>query len=201
MRHYEIVILVHPDQSEQVDAMVERYRNMIENGGGQIHRLEDWGRRQLAFPINKVHKAHYVLMNIEAGAETLTELTNAFRFNDAVIRNLVMLKREAITEPSLLAKSGEDSDEAEYSSRSERSDTPSAAVDEKIAQPEATPENAATLEPAAEQDTTQSEVAPEVIEDTAETPAEQSEAAKSGEPSEIEDTTETAKANAKVSGD
>jgi small subunit ribosomal protein S6 len=108
MRHYEIVFLVHPDQSEQVRAMVDRYRTMIESGGGVIHRLEDWGRRQLAYPINKVHKAHYVLMNIECSAQILNELTNAFRFNDAVIRNLVIKRDEAITEPSLLAKSPED---------------------------------------------------------------------------------------------
>lgn len=108
MRHYEIVFLVHPDQSEQVRAMVDRYRMMIESGGGVIHRLEDWGRRQLAYPINKVHKAHYVLMNIECSAQILNELTNAFRFNDAVIRNLVIKRDEAITEPSLLAKSAED---------------------------------------------------------------------------------------------
>ncbi len=108
MRHYEIVFLVHPDQSEQVRAMVDRYRTMIESGGGVIHRLEDWGRRQLAYPINKVHKANYVLMNIECSAQILNELTNAFRFNDAVIRNLVIKRDEAITEPSLLAKSVED---------------------------------------------------------------------------------------------
>ena len=108
MRHYEVVFLVHPDQSEQVRAMVDRYRTLIESGGGVIHRLEDWGRRQLAYPINKVHKAHYVLMNIECSAQILNELTNAFRFNDAVIRNLVIKRDEAITEPSLLAKSTED---------------------------------------------------------------------------------------------
>ncbi len=107
MRHYEIVFLVHPDQSEQVPAMVERYRATIENSGGVIHRLEDWGRRQLAFPINKIHKAHYVLMNIECGAEALAELESAFRFNDAVLRNLVVRRKEAITETSPLAKEDE----------------------------------------------------------------------------------------------
>jgi small subunit ribosomal protein S6 len=111
MRHYEIVFLVHPDQSEQVSGMIERYRAMIENKGGHIHRLEDWGRRQLAYPINKIHKAHYVLMNIECGQETLGELTSAFRFNDAVIRNLVIGRDEAITEPSALAKSKDERDE------------------------------------------------------------------------------------------
>ena len=105
MRHYEIVFLVHPDQSEQVPAMVDRYRSMIEGDGGHIHRLEDWGRRQLAFPINKVHKAHYVLMNIECSQNVLDELTSGFRFNDAVLRNLVMSRSKADTEPSPLAKS------------------------------------------------------------------------------------------------
>lgn len=104
MRHYEIVFLVHPDQSEQVPAMIERYRGMIEGGGGRIHRLEDWGRRQLAYPIAKVHKAHYVLMNIECGPEVLDELKSAFRFNDAVLRDLVVKRDRAITEPSPMAK-------------------------------------------------------------------------------------------------
>jgi small subunit ribosomal protein S6 len=99
MRHYEVVFLVHPDQSEQVPAMIERYRAIIQNGG-KIHRLEDWGRRQLAYPINKVHKAHYVLMNIECGAEALSELKNAFRFNDAVLRSMVIGRTKAVTEPS-----------------------------------------------------------------------------------------------------
>lgn len=111
MRHYEVVFLVHPDQSEQVSPMVDRYRAMIESGGGRIHRLEDWGRRQLAYQINKIHKAHYVLMNIECGLDTLNELTSAFRFNDAVIRNLVMSRNEAVTDPSPLAKSRDERDE------------------------------------------------------------------------------------------
>ena len=105
MKHYEIVFLVHPDQSEQVPAMIERYRSTIEGQGGKIHRLEDWGRRQLAFPINKIHKAHYVLMNVECGADIMAELESAFRFNDAVIRNLILTMKEAITEPSPLARS------------------------------------------------------------------------------------------------
>ncbi len=104
MRHYEIVFLVHPDQSEQVPAMIERYRGTIEGDGGAIHRLEDWGRRQLAYPIQKLHKAHYVLMNIECSTAVLEELNSAFRFNDAVIRSMVISRKEAITEPSLLAK-------------------------------------------------------------------------------------------------
>jgi len=104
MRHYEIVFLVHPDQSEQVPAMIDRYRSIIEGAEGHIHRLEDWGRRQLAYSINKVHKAHYVLMNIECSLETVRELENAFRFNDAVIRSLVLQRKKAETEPSPLAK-------------------------------------------------------------------------------------------------
>ena len=113
MRHYEIVFLVHPDQSEQVPAMVERYRATIEAAGGKIHRLEDWGRRQLAYPIQKVLKAHYVLMNIECGQDVLDELTSAFRFNDAVLRNLVIARDEAVTEPSPLLKRDErDRDDA-----------------------------------------------------------------------------------------
>ena len=108
MRHYEIVFLVHPDQSEQVPAMIERYRGIIESKGGQIHRLEDWGRRQLAYPINKIHKAHYVLMNVECGREEMDELESSFRFNDAVLRNLVIKCKTAITEPSPLAKENEE---------------------------------------------------------------------------------------------
>jgi small subunit ribosomal protein S6 len=107
MRHYEIVFIVHPDQSEQVPAMIERYTAMIKTAQGLIHRLEDWGRRQLAYPINKIHKAHYVLMNIECNQETLDELTNAFRFNDAVLRNLVVRCKKAVTEPSPLVKARE----------------------------------------------------------------------------------------------
>ncbi len=108
MRHYEIVFLVHPDQSEQVRAMVDRYRSIIESDGGHIHRLEDWGRRQLAYPIEKVHKAHYVLMNIECSRSVLDELESSFRFNDAVLRNLVMARHEAVTDESPMAKAKED---------------------------------------------------------------------------------------------
>ena len=100
MRHYEVVFIVHPDQSEQVPAMVERYRTAITGKNGRIHRLEDWGRRQLAYPIAKVHKAHYVLMNIEVDQETLTELEHAFKFNDAVLRHLIVAKKEAVLAPS-----------------------------------------------------------------------------------------------------
>jgi len=113
MRHYEVVFLVHPDQSEQVGAMIERYRSMITGSGGHIHRLEDWGRRQLAFPINKIHKAHYVLMNIECDAPTLNELTSAFRFNDAVLRNLVINRDGPVVEPSPIAQAKDEQSERE----------------------------------------------------------------------------------------
>lgn len=111
MKHYEIVFLVHPDQSEQVPAMIERYRSMIESEGGKIHRVEDWGRRQLAYPIAKVHKAHYVLLNIECGQATLNELVSMFRFNDAVLRHLVVRRETAVTEPSPLIKPKEDKED------------------------------------------------------------------------------------------
>lgn len=111
MRHYEIVFMVHPDQSEQVPAMIERYTQIIEKDGGKVHRLEDWGRRQLAYTINKVHKAHYVLMNVEATAEAMDELTTIFRYNDAVIRNLVIKMDEADTSESLIMKAEKESRE------------------------------------------------------------------------------------------
>jgi small subunit ribosomal protein S6 len=104
MRHYEVVFLVHPDQSEQVPAMIERYQSLVKDNGGSVHRLEDWGRRQLAYPIVKLHKAHYVLMNIECSSETLSKLEDLFRFNDAILRNLVIKRGEAVTSPSLLSK-------------------------------------------------------------------------------------------------
>jgi len=104
MRHYEIVLMVHPDQSEQVPAMIERYRTLIEENGGQIHRLEDWGRRQLAYLIDKVHKAHYILMNIECDNDTLSELQNLFYYNDAILRDMILRRDEAITTPSVMMK-------------------------------------------------------------------------------------------------
>jgi len=104
MRHYEIVFMVHPDQSEQVGGMIERYTKMIKDSGGLVHRLEDWGRRQLSYPINKIHKAHYVLMNVECGNEVLGELTSIFRYNDAIIRNLVIKRDAAVTEISHIQK-------------------------------------------------------------------------------------------------
>lgn len=104
MRHYEIVFIVHPDQSEQVPAMVERYKSIVTSRNGQVHRLEDWGRRQMAYPIQKVHKAHYVLMNIECDGETLAELEHAFKFNDAVLRHLTIKMKKAVTMPSPMMK-------------------------------------------------------------------------------------------------
>ena len=108
MRHYEIVFMVHPDQSEQVSGMIQRYQDLIAKGNGKVHRLEDWGRRQLAYPIKKVHKAHYVLMNIECGNDVLEELKTSFRFNDAVLRELIMTCKEAVTTPSPMMKDKRD---------------------------------------------------------------------------------------------
>jgi small subunit ribosomal protein S6 len=127
VRHYEIVFLVHPDQSEQVPAMIERYRGIITADGGAVHRVEDWGRRQLAFPIAKVHKAHYVLMNIEASKKALEELTGAFRFSDAVIRNLVMAMPAAVTEPSPMARAEEEGARPEEGIAPEAAEQPEAA--------------------------------------------------------------------------
>ena len=120
MRHYEIIFLVHPDQSEQVPAMIERYKGMIATGGGLVHRLEDWGRRQLAYPINKVAKAHYVLMNIESDSKVLEELTGAFRFSDAVLRHLVVRMDAAVVEPSPMSRPAEP--EGEGRDRDDRDD-------------------------------------------------------------------------------
>lgn len=120
MRHYEIVFLVHPDQSEQVPAMVEKYHGMVTGSGGAVHRTEDWGRRQLAHPIHKVHKAHYVLMNVECNHETLEEIKSAFRFNDAVLRHLVIARKEAITTPSPMAVAVEEEKARERESQRRR---------------------------------------------------------------------------------
>ena len=117
MRHYEIVFLVHPDQSEQVPAMIERYKGMIAGGEGKVHRLEDWGRRQLTYPIAKVHKAHYVLMNIECDQKILDDLTGAFRFSDAVLRHLVVNMDAAVTEPSPMAKAADEEGDGRRRSR------------------------------------------------------------------------------------
>ena len=120
MRHYEIVFLVHPDQSEQVPAMVERYQGMVTDSGGAIHRTEDWGRRQLAHPINKIHKAHYVMMNVECGNGVIDEMTGAFKFNDAVLRHLVISRKAAITEASPMAIAVEEEKQREKESQRRR---------------------------------------------------------------------------------
>jgi small subunit ribosomal protein S6 len=143
MRHYEIVFLVHPDQSEQVPAMIDRYKKMIEDAKGTIHRLEDWGRRQLAYQIQKIHKAHYVMMNIECDQATLDELENGFRFNDAVLRNLVIRRKAAITEPSPMAQT----EERDSRGREER---PAAKREEKPTEAPAETPAAATEEAPAE---------------------------------------------------
>lgn len=122
MRHYEIVFLVHPDQSEQVPGMLERYRQLVESKGGAVHRSEDWGRLQLAYTIDKLHKAHYLLLNLECDAETLEELESIFRFNDAILRHLTIKRSEAITEPSIMMKRKEEKDERESRRGSRRQD-------------------------------------------------------------------------------
>jgi small subunit ribosomal protein S6 len=162
MRHYEIVFLVHPDQSEQVPAMIERYTGMVSAHGGNVHRLEDWGRRQLAHAINKVHKAHYVLMNVECGQAAIDEVVGAFRFSDAVLRHLVMRRDEAITEASPLAKSAEeeekDKNERAREAREARAaDTKASASETAVEKPQsdagtgAEPEAGASTETAADQ--------------------------------------------------
>ncbi len=122
MRHYEVVFIVHPDQSEQVPAMIERYQGLITAEGGKIHRLEDWGRRQLAYPIQKLVKAHYVCLNVECGQAELDELEHSFRYNDAILRHLIIKKREAITEPSLMMKSVEREEARKAASETTRSE-------------------------------------------------------------------------------
>lgn len=138
MRHYEIVFLVHPDQSSQVQAMVDRYKATIEDASGTIHRLEDWGRRHLAYPIKKIHKAHYVLMNVECDQATLEELESGFRFNDAILRSMTLTKKEAVTEPSLIASAN--AEEAKVAA------TRAAEVKEEAANTEAANDNAEKLE-------------------------------------------------------
>lgn len=160
MRHYEIVFLVHPDQSEQVPAMLERYRSMIEGASGKIHRQEDWGRRQLAHSIQKVHKAHYLLLNIECDKPTLDELVGAFRFSDAVLRYLVVRRNEAITEPSPMAKAQEedkardrdsrdsrDRDRDSQPARSRTADEPAERTETTAEEPSAAPEGEAAAQP------------------------------------------------------
>jgi small subunit ribosomal protein S6 len=147
MRHYEIVFLVHPDQSEQVPAMVERYRSMITNSGGKVHREEDWGRRQLEFPIKKIHKAHYVLMNIECSQQVLDEIESAFRFNDAVLRHLTLTCKSAETEKSAMMTEVEREESAKTSDRKPAASSDDAPKSEPAK--EETPKEAAGEEPAA----------------------------------------------------
>ena len=150
MRHYEIVFLVHPDQSEQVAGMIERYTQLMADSGGQIHRLEDWGRRQLAYPINKIHKAHYVLMNIECNGEALEELTTLFRFNDAVIRNLVIKTKAPVTEETFILKGEREGKERKQRAEQTRKmeDDAAAASAAKAAAAKAAEEAAAPAEEA-----------------------------------------------------
>ena len=163
MRHYEICFLVHPDQSEQVPAMLERYRNMIEEKKGSIHRLEDWGRRQLAYPIVKLHKAHYVLMNIECDNDTLAELEGAFKFNDAVLRHLTIRRQDAVVEQSEMLKAKEEKDR---SSR-EHTDRRRAATESKPETAEAKPETAEAKPETAEAKSEAAEAKPEAAKESA----------------------------------
>ena len=171
MRHYEIVFLVQPDQSEQVPGMIERYSKAIEDGAGQVHRLEDWGRRQLAYPINKIHKAHYVLMNIECGEDVLSELENAFRFNDAVVRNLVIRQKEAVTEESPIMKDEKESRYKKSRDQPEASDGESSSSDA----PKSETVEAETTEVTSEEPVEQVAVeeTAEIATDEAETPKEE----------------------------
>jgi small subunit ribosomal protein S6 len=152
MRHYEIVFLVHPDQSEQVPGMVDRYKGAVENTGGKIHRLEDWGRRMLAYPIEDVHKAHYIMMNVECGQDAMDELTSNFRYNDAVIRNMVIRRDAPITEESLLMKEERENKERERRQEEERAAARSSAAAEPKTEeaPEAAEE--AAEEPSSNED-------------------------------------------------
>lgn len=134
MRHYEIVFIVHPDQSEQVPAMIERYKNTITSKGGKIHRVEDWGRRQLAYLINKFAKAHYVCMNIECNHETLKELETAFKFNDAILRHLTVRMKRAETAPSVMMKSAQKDDSAKNRTEQDTAPAPVAAAEEAPAE-------------------------------------------------------------------
>lgn len=153
MRHYEVVFLVHPDQSGQVPAMIERYTSIVKEDGGQIHRLEDWGRRQLAYSINKIHKAHYVLMNIECGSNALNELNYLFKFNDAVIRSLIIKCKEAITAPSPVKANEQRSDDRRPARTTESAKEPIAKAEttaEESTDKPKTEASATTETPAAE---------------------------------------------------
>ena len=183
MRHYEVVFLVHPDQSEQVPGMIERYTQLVTENGGVLHRLEDWGRRQMAYPINKIHKAHYVLMNIECNGDILDELTTLFRFNDAVLRNLVIKCKEAITGESLILKGEREGKErkarVEQKRRSEEEAAAAAAAARRDSDEQAKTGNEADL---AEADTVEpSEQAEESTEQAEETAAQTDEAAEQAE--------------------
>ena len=153
MRHYEIVFLVHPDQSEQVPGMVDRYKGTVEGTGGKVHRLEDWGRRMLAYPIEDVHKAHYVMMNVECGQEAMDELTSNFRYNDAVIRNMVIRRDGPVTEESLLMKEERANKERERRQEEERATR--AAAHESEAEDEAEDEDEADDIDSADEDMTE----------------------------------------------
>lgn len=155
MRHYEVVFLVHPDQSEQVPGMIERYTQLMVDSGGNVHRIEDWGRRQLAYPINKIHKAHYVMMNIECGGETLEELSTLFRYNDAVLRNLVIKRKEAMTEESLILKQERESKERKARIEHKRKEEEAAAAEEEAPAEEAAPEAPAGTDGADEETPTE----------------------------------------------
>ena len=152
MRHYEVVFLVHPDQSEQVPGMIERYTQLMADSGGNVHRIEDWGRRQLAYPINKIHKAHYVMMNIECGGEALEELSTLFRYNDAVLRNLVIKRKEAVTEESLILKQERESKQRKARIEHKRKEEEAAAAAEAAAAEEEAPAEEAAPEAPAETD-------------------------------------------------
>lgn len=164
MRHYEIVYLVHPDQSEQVSAMADRYKGVIEQGGGKVHRYEDWGRRQLAYPINKIHKAHYIMMNVEVSQETLDEIENLFRFNDAIIRNLVLKAKNAETEPSIMMKEVE----AERQRDEEREAAAAEEAEQKAKQAAEAENKAAEAEEASDEETSEEVEAEEATEQEAE---------------------------------
>ena len=150
MRHYEICFLVHPDQSEQVPAMLGRYRSLIQEKKGSIHRLEDWGRRQLAYPVAKLHKAHYVLMNVECDGDTLAELESVFRFNDAVLRHLTIRKQDAVTEQSEMLKVKEEKDRSSRDQGERRRPPPDAAPAKTAAPAETAETTEAKVETAAE---------------------------------------------------
>lgn len=168
MRHYEIVLLVHPDQSEQVPGMLERYKSVVEAGGGRVHRSEDWGRLQLAYTIAKLHKAHYIMINIECGSEVLEELETIFRFNDAILRHLTVRKDEAETEPSVMMKRKEKKDEGDARRRSRDTTYDSGDDDasEAVGDDEGDADDEVVSEAADVSEQSEPEVAPETDEDT-----------------------------------